>query len=307
MRGLFVNTRRAQCSIYESGIMVYEILKEKYDLGYCETGVLGTCSVYDIPNGYDFFVINWHHMTMPLPPETLSELQGVKIAMVLEMVEGNPFVAFPSNFDEYMVLDPTMRNPDPRTNPFPRPLEEIAVPPYEDTVVPTIGSFGFSTADKRFDLVVEQTAKEFEIAVVRINIPAATFWDCDGSKTKSVVDQCLAKARPGITVSITHNYFNKPELVKWCSTNTINCFLYQRQMPGLAAVTDQAISSGRPLLVSDCDTFRHVHQYLTPFPRTTIRRAITESVSGVQAMKRDWSRESFAGTFKKLLAKRGLG
>ena len=32
MKGLFVNSRRAQCSIHESGVMVYDVLRKKYGL-----------------------------------------------------------------------------------------------------------------------------------------------------------------------------------------------------------------------------------------------------------------------------------
>jgi len=298
MKGLFINSRRAQCSIYESGVMVYDILRKRYNLDYLEPIPV----IESIPDGYDFTVFNWHFVTMPLDTKKLHTLKGIKIAIVLETLPKNPFVtSIPTNFDEYMVLDPTMNHSDSRVNAFPRPLEMIDVPPYNSEAT-VIGSFGFPTPGKGFDLLVEQVNKEYDQAVVRLNIPVGTHCQNIG---QSLVAQCVSKAKPGITIIASHDYFNKYELIKWCSTNTINCFFYQRQQPGLSATTDQAIISGRPLLVSECETFRHIHQYISPFPKTTIRRAITESLTGVKTMQKDWSSENFNRIFEEMLAKHG--
>lgn len=300
MKGLFVNSRHAQCSIHESGVMVCNVLRKKYDLDYLEPVPV----IENIPDGYDFTIFNWHFITMPLDTQRLHALKGLKIALVLEALPGNPFVtSIPTNFDEYMVLDPTMKHSDPRINAFPRPLENLDVRPYKDSGIPVIGSFGFATPGKGFELLVEQVNKEFDQAVVRLNIPVGTY--CTGS-SEALALQCLSKAKNGIVVSTSHEYFGRSELINWCSTNTINCFFYQRQLPGLSATTDQAIISGRPLLVSECETFRHIHKYTSPFPKATIRDAITDSVSGVRAMQKDWSPDNFIRTFAEMIEKRGL-
>lgn len=302
MKGLFINPKAAQCSIYESGIMIYETLKRRYALDYKEAS-----RFEDIPNGYDFSVINYHFCTFPMDTSRMNERTGIKVAVVLEMLPNDPFVRVPRNFDEYMVIDPTMKHEDKRVNAFPRPLEEFQVPPYQTQGIPVIGSFGFGTGGKNFHTIVAQINQEFDRAIFKLNIPTATWGDPDGSVAKANVKQCIAIAKPGVEIVAAHNYMTKVALVRWCAANTINCFFYQRDYTGLSATTDQAISSGRPLLVSECNTFRHIHQYTTPFPRTTIKRAITEALPGVQAMKRDWSSENFNRLFAAMLAKHGLG
>jgi hypothetical protein len=53
LKGLFINNVEAQCSIYESGKMVYDCLTgaEKYSLDYVEI----TRDNASIPVGYDFY------------------------------------------------------------------------------------------------------------------------------------------------------------------------------------------------------------------------------------------------------------
>ena len=107
----------------------------------------------------------------------LTKLPGFKVTFVLETLPNDPFVFCPSDdFDAYCALDPTMDIADKRVYAFPRPLEipsrEII---YRETSVPVIGSFGFATPGKGFELVVDAVNREFEEAVVRINIPPGTF------------------------------------------------------------------------------------------------------------------------------------
>lgn len=93
----------------------------------------------------------------------------------------------------------------------------------------------------------------------------------------------------------------KDQLINWCSQNTLNCFLYDRNMPGLAATTDQAIIAGRPIAISNNETFRHLLVYLPPYPESSLKQAIETSVQGVKKMQTDWSPENFARKFELML------
>jgi hypothetical protein len=55
MRGIFYNSKKSLCSIWESGKMCYDALKKsnKYSLDYSEETSLD--------NSYDFVIINYHH------------------------------------------------------------------------------------------------------------------------------------------------------------------------------------------------------------------------------------------------------
>src|SRR4051812_15295523 len=108
-RGLFVNTAKARCSIHESGLMVYNCLRNRpdWDLDYQELDF----ERRKLPIGYDFYLFNYHDMTSMswLDTSCIPDLPGLKITIVLEVSPNNPFVhVMPTHFDAYMALDPTV-------------------------------------------------------------------------------------------------------------------------------------------------------------------------------------------------------
>ncbi len=312
-RGLFINAPRGNCSIYESGRMMYEclVLSRRYRLDYLEI----TEQSRDIPATYDFYAFNYHHVRMSwLDPASIRRLPGAKLTFVLETLPNDPFVLCPpSAFDAYCAIDPTMRVDDRRVFAFPRPLEASPpLPPPAEHEVPVIGTFGFATKGKGFELVVDAVNKEFPRAVVRINIPASEFSYSRGNSSRKktyaeeLADLATRTAKPGVEVRVTHDYFDKPELIRWCAENTLNCFLYDRRMPGLSATTDQAIVSGRPMAISSNPTFRHIHPYIAPYPQQSLTSAIETSMQGIRKMQADWAPENFATRFEGVISELGI-
>lgn len=280
--------------------MVYECLKisEKYDLDYLEVSE----NQRRISTAYDFYAFNYHHATMGwLDARSVSQLPELKLTFVLETLRNNPFVLCPSDaFDVYCALDPTMNVMDKRVYGFPRPLESApALRPYQEQDIPIIGSFGFATQGKGFELVVEAVNQEFDRARIRLNIPFGTY--ADSQYAEHLVELCRRTAKEGIELSITHDYMDKDELIQWCGQNTLNCFLYNRNMPGLSATTDQAISSGRPLSISTNETFRHIHPYIKPYPLRSLRESIAQSPPEILRLQEDWKPRKFALRFEKVL------
>lgn len=303
LNGLFINCVEAQDSIYESGRMVFGCLSgsEKYSLDYVEI----TPENVTIPTCYDFYFFNYHLITMSwLETKSIKKLlPGVKMTMVLEVSPNDPFVfCSPDDFDAYCVLDPTLNSDRKNVFAFPRPLEVSGENiPYQPKQVPVIGSFGFATPGKGFDRVIDAVNREFDHAVVRINIPYATYADESGILAGRLAQICKNKAKDGIEVAVTHDFMTKTELIKWCGQNTLNCFLYDRNQPGLAATTDQAITSGRPLITSKNDTFRHIQKFIKPFPYQTLREAIENMQAKVVEIQKEWSPEKFRTRFEEVL------
>jgi len=303
-RFLFLNTRAANCSIYKSGVQIFQALEgsEHWDLDYVEIPNFDVTALYqgrividEVEHAaYDAYIFNYHDITMRGTENILSEhfhrLDGVKYGIILEMEPGNPYSRlFSDDFDGYLVMDPTYVSNHDRFHAFPRPIPPAQVDAYVESDVPVIGSFGFATQDKYFDRIVEAAAKELNQARIKINIPRATYADPQDTMYDMIRQQCLAHARPGIEVEFTREFFDDAELIRWCSRNTLNMFMYDRHMPGLAAVTDQAIASGRPLLVSRNETFRHIHQYCRAYPDRSITGAIVQHGEVVKKMQHDWS------------------
>lgn len=293
--------------------MVYRslILSDKYQLDYLEVDQTNR----SISRGYDFYVFNYHHSTMGwLDTKCVRELPGLKATVVLETLTNDPFVLCPADdFDVYLALDPTMHVTDKRVYAMPRPLEVPAgTRPYQESPIPVIGTFGLATPGKGFELIVDAVNKEFEEAVVRINIAPGTHTDASAwglyrrDYAGYLIELCEKVAKQGVQVIVTRDYMTKEGLIEWCGQNTLNCFLYNRNQPGLAATTDQAISSGRPLAVSTNETFRHIHRYLAPYPFQSLKQSIATSQSAVLRMQSEWAPIYFATKFEEALADFGL-
>jgi len=307
--GLFINTRQAQCSIYESGRMLYHsIISKFYRIDYVEINHLdkekllnGEISCHGLHNEYDFYIFNYHPLTMrkleDIDSSKLKNLKGKKISIILEM---NKDDAFPTDFnlnqddfDDYIVLDPTFKSTKKNLHSFPRPLNNPRKIVKINSIpeVPIIGSYGFPNIDKNFHKIIQQASLEFEQSIVRINIPQASYMGQE--LTNQIIDECSKINAPNVYVQFTHNFMTDDELIDWCKGNHLNVFLYSRSMPGLAATPDQVIASGAPLLVSDNTTFRHLHPYIGFFPDVSFRQAILESQRGIRKIREDWSKEAF--------------
>jgi glycosyltransferase involved in cell wall biosynthesis len=260
------------------------------------------------PEDYDFWVFNWHFVTMAslLDPASVARLPGRKYTVVLELTPEDPLKLVPPNvFDGFIALDPAAPQID-GIFPFPRPLQGAPLTPAPlSRPAPVIGSFGFGTPGKGFELLVEAVNREFDAAVVRVNIPRGTYVSTDvihnQDYAKYIETTCKRIAKPGIEIRFTYDFMSAEELVDWCADNDLNCFMYTRCQPGLSATTDQAIISGRPLLTLSNDTFRHIQAYIPPYPATTLRQAIETTVPAVKRLQHDWSREAFNRTFHRML------
>ncbi|MDA9768698.1 FkbM family methyltransferase [Flavobacteriaceae bacterium] len=300
-RGLFINNKKQICSIYESGLMVFNSIKEskQYDLDYIEVNRFDRI----IQNNYDFYIFNYHHVTMGwLDTKRLKNLKGLKITIVLEMTHNDPFRCVSSeDFDVYLVLDPTLKHFYKNVYSFPRPLDSKIKLASTKNDIPLIGSFGLSIDGKGYEDLILAVNKEFDEANIRINIPPVNWVSKDHIANLNILLEKLNKKKY-IKLTISRKDFNKEQLIQWCSENTLNVFMYNRPIgQGLAATTDQAICSGKPLAVSTNYTFRHIHQYLTPYPFRSLKESIKESKSEVEKMNQEWSQEQFRIKFESLV------
>ncbi len=331
LRGAYVNTAAAQCSIYESGRMVYRNICDSpfYDLEYfsldsmdielfSREGKLRRTDGQSPDSGqetveYDFYVFNWHFITMAstLSPDSIARLPRPKFTVVLELAPNDPLQLVPPGvFDGHIALDPSA-DPTHSIFPFPRPLDgDPWMGRLERNEIPVIGSFGFGTPGKGFELLVEAVNREFDRAIVRINIPSGTYVFTESFHQQDypryIESICKKIAKPGIEIRFTYDFLSPDELVAWCAGNDLNCFMYTRAQPGLAATTDQAVTSGRPLLTLSNDTFRHIHRYIPPYPVIGLRQAMATTTPQVLKLQQDWSRAAFSDSFHQMLIALGV-
>lgn len=308
-RGLFLNSFKSACSIYSSGQHIYDILKDsdKVNLDYSEEHNWNTIW----STSYDFIVYNQHFQVNNwLTRETINEFQGPVFCIVTEVAFiGDPHSRSPNWFTHYIVLDPSITETE-TVHAFPRPLLNIRTIDNVDDIkhdIPIIGSFGFAGAGKEWNKIVEAVEKDYDKAIIRVNIPYATHipnnQQCIDAAFQSMRD---AVTKQGISLNLTSEYMSEKDLVSWCSQNTLNCFIYYRAGivgSGLSAVVDQAISAKRPILFSADPPFRHVHAYMQPYPIVGVKYAIEHHMKIVQQLAIEWDPQVFRMKFLSILFK----
>lgn len=302
---LFINCPKAQDSIYESGLMAYKALmtSNAYKIDYFQLRSDGKNVVED---KYDVYIFNYHWVTTGwLDLNAIKSLSGKKFTLVLEVAENNPFPCLPEAvqecFDGFMVLDPTLQFVRNDVFVFPRPLDWMFPrKTYKEPEKPVIGSFGFYTKGK-YHHIVDAVNREFDQAIIRFNLNIPSYGSYDDEYINEMVDDLYARAKKGIEIIITNEYMDKQNLIDWCAENTLNCFLYDRDCQGLAATTDQAIMSGRPLAISDSSAFRHIHQYIKPYPQISLKESIANSSALLEQIRADWHPTNFANKFIEML------
>ena len=308
--GILLNQKKTSCSIYESGFDIKEILKRNtthYTLDYKETEAnLPGYSFFP----YDFALINWHPHTLRIGKTLINRFKCPVIAIVEEVGQDDYLPFTPDWFDAYLIIDPTKKKKD-RFYPFPRPLiDNIPTKPLLDSDKLVFGSFGLYSHqfadEKRFGEVITEANKTGRKCIVRINLPVPAFTSTSLQMIAQYGVWLKSLAKANVEVIITHNYMEKNELVAWLSEHNANCFPYYRNRPGLSAVTDQSISAGRGIITTECDTFRHLHEYISYYPKQSYEELVESSVSGVEKMKEDWSEDAFREKFVSMLKELGV-
>jgi len=306
--GLIINQRKANCSVYEVGSLIKDILageenefSKEYTIDYLETDVsLVGLTWYH----YDFYIMNWHVLTLPIPKTSLIKMKSKKIAIVVEVNPNDNLPCTPDIFDAYMVIDPTKQKVG-KFFPMPRPIIQVPTKSLLDKEKFVLGGFGLQNirflTEKRFEELVQNANISGRDCIVRINLPYGTFTETSLRGITKYGDWLKSLAKSNVEVIVTHDYMNRNELIGWLSEHNINCFPYYRNRPGLSAVTDQAISAGRGIMITDCYTFRHLHKYIPHFPEQSYYRLSKSTLPGIKQMQEDWSPENFRKTFDEML------
>lgn len=292
--------------------MIYDILKtsSEYTLDYVETDAkLTQYNKYAKPP-YNFYIINWHPYTLAIPQSLVLKLSA-RIAIVVEVGsskrEFTPLT--PAMFDAYAIIDPTKDRYD-NYFPLPRPILRFPTKPLLDENKLVLGSFGLYSEqfknEKRFGEIVASANESGRECIVRINLPRPNYTATSIETIRKYGDWLKSLAKPNVEVRVTHDYMNMEQLVAWLSEHHMNCFPYYRERAGLAAVADQSIAAGRAIMTTECDTFRHLHKYISHYPKQSYLELLESTPKGVLQMREDWSPDNFRKGFNAMLRERQI-
>jgi SAM-dependent methyltransferase len=261
-RGLLVTHRGQRCGVWQFGARLHRALVAGggIDWHYAECADLEEFETAAASKP-DVVLVNFHHSTLPWAAKGLPSEGAVTFAVFHEASQASVAALRDRPFDVFLCPDPTLLPNDPGALPVPRfipsPLCDLPPPPE----VFTIGSFGFGTPGKGFEKLCALVNAQFIEAHIRINIPphdrpamVLPAWVAE------IVDACRAAVtRPGITLDITHDFFDETGVLNFLAANTLNAFLYDdAPNHGISSCTDYALAAGRPIAVTRTSMFRHL-------------------------------------------------
>lgn len=323
---LFVTHKKCQCGVYEFGENIFDALKssKKYNFIKAECSNINELKEYFEKYRPIAIIYNYMHATMPwvastifrygilknniadIPVPQIGIIHSITQNIANSAKQGRKYAIFHPEFanrlfDFYIAPDPTILLQNPHVfkhgRPIPKYTNKFSIP---DKL--TIGSFGF--AKKGYEDLIELVQSEFDEAEIKINIPFAKFGDIDGMKARDIGNDCRKLLRkPGITLSISHDYLDKDALLDFLAQNDINVFLRDGKGRGISSVIDYALAVNRPIAISNSQMFRHI---LDSKPSISVtENSLTEIINNgtkpLTKYTKEWSTENLCWEYERII------
>jgi SAM-dependent methyltransferase len=327
---LFVTHRSKQCGVYEFGKSIFNAISasEKYNFIKAECDSLEELKAAIDKNNPIVIIYNYHPSVMPwictkiakgMYQNNISSINALQLGIVHEITQevadtatayrnkiilGGSQKKLNSLFDYYIAADPTLLLKNPFVYKTGRLIahykNDIASP-----AVTTIGSFGFATPKKGFESLVRKVQEEFDEAVIRINMPAASFGDADGKLAKAVEDNCAKIiTKPGIKLEVSHDYLTENNLLDFLAGNSMNVFMYEDKTGrGISSAVDNALAVKKPIAISRCLMFRHIldAQPSICVEDLSLKEILKNGFAPLENISKDWDAENLCWEYKRIL------
>lgn len=259
---LIISHKEKQCGVHEYGINIAKALKKsaKYSFVYAE------CSSYEEfcdrvkevrPSA---IIYNYYSSTLPwVNKKILQSINVPHIGIIHEVTQGVADTANNGLFQYHIGPDPTLQLKNPIVFKSGRIVLSYTNN-HKLPEIPTIGSFGFGLEGKGFEKVITTVQGEYDEAIIRLHIPFATFGDADGRQAMAIAQRCQQLiVKPGIKLSLSHDFLSQEQLLDFLAQNTLNVFFYDRhEHRGISSVIDHALAVKRPIAVTKSNMFRHI-------------------------------------------------
>lgn len=327
---LFVSHTPKQCGVYEFGKNLFEAIQKSDKYNFikieCESKEELDKAIVKVKPEAIFY--NYHPAVMPwictkktksVYKNNISEIELMQIAMIHEItqkvadnasnrrdryLQGDPAFQWNSLFDFYVAADPTLLLKNDIVFKTGRLIPEY-INNFPLPQMLTVGSFGFGTANKGFEKIVEKVQEEFDEAVIRFNIPFAAFGDSDGANAKKIAQNCRSRIKKeGIKLEISHEFLNDDELLNFLAKNTINIFLYEdKENRGISSTLDFALAVNRPLAVSDSTMFRHVINTVPSINTAhySLKSILEKGIVPTQVFREEWDQKNMTWEIDRII------
>jgi hypothetical protein len=327
---LFISHPQAQCGVYEYGLDLFEAISQSTKYNFVRIEVDSAQALEDAVTKHRPFAVLYNYMPSVLPwigqkiffrlyKNNIARLKTINIGithLTAQAVQDEAtnyrkkyFIDwkkryFSSLFDYYIVPDPTLLLKNPIVfktgkmirnyyNEFPMPS------------IPTIGSFGFGTSGKGFDKIVIKVQEEFNEAIIRLNIPFAKYGDENGERAKKIAEECRKLVyKKNIKLEITHDYWEKQQMLDFLAKNSINAFFYDdKNRLDISGAVDNALAARRPIAVSNNNMFRHILQMAPSvnIENNSLRQIIANGMAPLQKFYDEWDSKNNQWEYERIL------
>ena len=305
---LIISHKEKQCGVHEYGLNIAEALKKsiKYSFVYVECS---SCeefleSVNKIKPSA--IIYNYYYSTLPWVTKTILQSINVPhIGIIHEITQEVADLANYELFEYHIGPDPTLH----LKNPIVFKTGRIVFPYTNNHKLPditTIGSFGFGLEGKGFEKVITTVQQEYDEALIRLHIPFATFADADGSQAIAVAQRCQQLiVKPGIKLSLSHDFLSQEKLLDFLAQNTVNAFFYEKyENRGISSTIDHALAVKRPIAITKSNMFRHI---ISANPSiciedSSLKQIVDNGIAPLVPFYNEWSEANFIGDYERMLA-----
>lgn len=290
---LIINSPNPVCGVHQFGYRLYW-LADKAGMDVKHVCPSSYAELVHLTNELkpDVVVFNWHLATLQWISPQLAK-QYKKMVRRMGIIPHNKNYWNEDVFD-FVIYDDSNFTPNGKWF----KLDRVILPfdKKYDVADNIIGFFGFLFPHKNLNGLADKVAEEFpEGAVLRLHIPPH---EHSGTCLKESLDHI--KKYKNITVDLSENMVDFPELIDWLAHNTINVFPYHQtvETSGQSTTTDFALSAKRPISVSRTTIFSHLHKNEIIFEENTLPSIIARGLEPLEEYYTKWSVEKYIDQFK---------
>jgi hypothetical protein len=300
---LILNHSFVECGVYQFGKRVYELVADSGKIDYFYRVLHNREEYLKAVNSIkpDYIIYNYHWDRMPwLTEADVTENKNSKHYFIWH--DGSIF----KYYDKYLFFGAcdTKIIPEDKRILLPRPLREYTSI-YPKNAIPTIGSFGFCSVNKRYPEIITMVEKEFSEAQINFHITRPYFGDKWGYHLGNTISACRdSNKNPKVKLNITTNFISVDDLLTFLAGNDINVFNYTNDgNPGYSAALDYALSVKRPIAVTDAALLRVIATKETVLgKKNTIKTILNRGTEPLEGFYKAWSpdrfRKEMEGVFK---------
>jgi len=262
-----------RCGVYDFGVRHFNALPKNdgNEYHYAEiTSIdhyLATC----VRVRPDVVIFNYMQMLLPWVTDAVRTFPAKRVVVQHLYDDGSVsriMDSYGGIFDYMICLDPSLPSTDPRIFAMGRPIPKFSSS--KKTLVKgeevSVGSFGFGLPHKQFPLIMREINKSFDNAVFNLHMTVGDFVQ---NLNSSIVAACEAEiTKPGIRLNHTYDYKDENSIVEMLNSNHMNALFYDlpAQNAGLSSSVDYMVAAQRPMLVTDCASFKHIANGVYVYP-----------------------------------------